>query len=122
MTAICLLTWLAAFVATHVPVDTLPDMQAGDAVLHAVGYFVLAAVLMLTLIAQGRNAWWRAALALGLLLLYAAIDELTQPLFGRFGAWSDWFADLQGAAVGIVAVELLDRSIRLLRQRRPASS
>ncbi len=122
MTAICLLTWLAAFMATHVPADRLPDMQTGDPVLHAVGYFVLAAVWMLTLIARGRTAWWRAFLAFGVLLLYAAIDELTQPLFGRFGAWSDWLADIQGAAVGVAAAELIDRSLERIRQHRPASS
>ena len=51
-----------------------------------------------------RSVWW--AWLLGLALM-SGMDELTQPLVGRFADWFDWQADVVGAAVGLSAAASL---------------
>ncbi len=105
--------WVGAFTATHIPPAGLPKTGTGDKVLHAVGYFGLGAVFFAALAASGAGLRRTAALVLVLLTVYGAIDELTQPLVGRSAAWSDWLADVFGAAaaaaVCTLAVVLLRR-------------
>ncbi len=103
----CIVVWLSAFVATHIPADSLPGEMPGDKLLHAVGFFGLGVVLWVTLAANGVRAKWRVVFCLGGLLLYAAFDEITQPLFGRHAAFEDWLADGVGAIAAIAALELL---------------
>jgi hypothetical protein len=43
----------------------------------------------------------------------SALDELTQPLFERYADGFDWFADVAGLCLGLLAAELL----RHLRRR-----
>jgi len=39
--------------------------------------------------------------------LYASFDEITQGFFNRHTAFTDWLADLVGAGLAIVIVELV---------------
>jgi VanZ family protein len=75
-----------------------------DKSLHFIAYFVLGVLASATLAAWRR---WTlgdvVGLALGL-LLFAAADEITQPLFGRFADVADWFADCRGVLAGILAM------------------
>jgi VanZ family protein len=95
--------WLALFAATHVPrrVVTVPGGKIDD-VIHFVAYAILAGLLAITWersagqLSAAHLRWAWVALA-----LYAAIDELTQPLVGRTASWADWLADALGAAVGL---------------------
>ena len=103
----CALLWISAFVATHVPVQSVPDLPADDAILHAAGYFGLTAVFVLTLAALRRPAARRIIIAVVTMTVYAALDELTQPLVNRDAAWEDWLADLVGAAAAGATVEVL---------------
>ena len=55
-------------------------------------------------------AWWRAAAALFVpLALFAAADELTQPLFGRSADGVDWAFDELGLVAGIGLVTVATR-------------
>ena len=45
-------------------------------------------------------------------LAFAAIDEVTQPWFGRFAEPLDWVYDLIGLAAGIAAVVALKAILR----------
>jgi VanZ family protein len=47
-----------------------------------------------------------AGLAVGL-VLFAAVDEATQPFFSRFADWLDWVGDCAGIALGIGAVAVV---------------
>ena len=105
--AACVLLWICAFVITHVPAPAMPALPADDATLHAVGFFALTAVFVLTLAAYGRPRARRIAIAVVTMAVYGALDELTQPLVNRYAAWSDWLADLIGAIAAVAATEAL---------------
>ncbi len=105
--AACVTLWHAAFIATHVPAKSLPKVGVGDKWLHAACFFVLGSLLMATLAAYRRRPIRRAIIAFCALTLYGALDELTQPLVNRHGAFSDWYADVKGALAAVVVWELI---------------
>lgn len=105
-TFICAGMFMVALVATHVPPPKrhIP-LLVHDKTLHVIGFAVLGALV----------AWRRAANPANLtgsaaarwycgLLLYAAADELTQPLTGRSCELYDWMADATGGAMGTLLV------------------
>jgi VanZ family protein len=74
---------------------------ARDTTLHVIGFTGLGILTIWRVGAKYRVVpisavvtWYVA------LLLYAAFDELTQPLTGRSCEWIDWVADAGGAAIG----------------------
>ncbi|HUT58148.1 MAG TPA: VanZ family protein [Phycisphaerae bacterium] len=114
--AALLIAWPAALVASHIPAEKLPQMRVGDANLHFAGFYALAGLFWLTLSAYARSRPARALLVLAIMPLYAAFDELTQPLFNRNAAWGDWLADIAGAAAAVVCLEI----VALMLQHMPA--
>lgn len=108
-----------AFVVTHIPrlaVGT-PDSPV-DKLIHASGYGVLAALLLLA-------RWWRPVWpALAALAAWAALDEVTQaiPGLGRSADVEDWLADITGmtiaAAFFVAAAPVGVGAAKLLCQRR----
>ena len=101
------LLWVGAFVATHVPAETIPQMHVSDKWLHFMGFLVLAAALHLTLVVHGIGRWRRVAATLLSMAAYAALDERTQPLVNRSCSPTDAVADLCGAIAAVVALELV---------------
>jgi VanZ family protein len=93
---------------THYP---RPDELLGryghaDKLLHFVAYFLLAVFSTAAVWGAG---WWsrRSAVAVAIVLAtFGAIDEITQPLFGRHADVLDWGADCGGIAVGILLVAI----------------
>jgi len=116
----CVITWLAAFVATHVPLEKLPALHVGDERLHVFGFFALTTVFFWTLLAHGHSRPRRMLIIPPAMTLYAGLDELTQPLVNRCAAWSDWAADLVGAVAAIAIWELVLTGVKILRGRRNA--
>jgi hypothetical protein len=55
---------------------------------------------------------------LGIILAYAAFDEITQPLFHRDCEFGDWLAD---SSAGVVAVSVLG-TIRHFTRRKAVPS
>jgi VanZ family protein len=108
-------------VGSHLPGEALPlealaefsGIQVIDKPLHVGGYLVLG-LLVFGPCGFGRGwpaaAWWLAGLA-----VFAALDELTQPWFGRYLDVNDWLADV----AGFVAAWLL---VRLWLVMRPPSN
>jgi VanZ family protein len=108
--------WVALLVATHVPPVPPPIvLRHGDKWLHFTAFALLAALFAWTWSLRGSFGWRQALAALAILALYGAIDEITQPYFGRYGHVADWYADLLGSVTGLVAFLLAGR---LVRQRR----
>ena len=106
MAIACGMLWVLACVATHIPAPALPlDMSAGDKTLHLIGYFVLTVMFVVTLKCYGVAMWRRAVIALVVMAVYGAFDEITQPLFNRGASWDDWLADLVGAVTAVLACE-----------------
>ncbi len=109
----CAVVWIAAAVATHIPPAHLSDVHVRDIVLHTVGYFVLASVFLITLRLHGWGWLRRASCALPILLVYGALDELTQPWFHRCAALADFWAN----TAGILAAIVFDAILTALQRR-----
>ncbi|MFM8414415.1 MAG: VanZ family protein [Planctomycetota bacterium] len=92
--------------ATHYPrpEELLGPNPPSDKTLHFAAYGLLGLFVAATLAAAGR--WSRAAAGLLFIALaaFAALDEATQPLFGRSAEPVDWVYDVIGIAAGITAV------------------
>ena len=109
LVAICAMAWCAAFVATHIPLPELPEVPGSDKTLHVAGYFALSVLFGLTLVAHNVAPVRCAVLILGVMAIYGAVDELTQPLVNRHASWEDWLADMVGAAAAVVTLSLVRR-------------
>jgi len=108
--------------ATHYP---KPEQLLGtnlpsDKTLHFLAYGALGLLAAALVAVSGRWSARRvAALAAGL-AAFAAIDEVTQPWFGRSAEPLDWVYDLIGLAAGItaiVAIVALNATLRSSRTR-----
>jgi VanZ family protein len=103
--------WLTLLVATHLPAQVagLPRNQA-DKLIHFVAYAVLAWLLASAWQASvGRLNARHLKFAWLVVVLYGAIDEITQPLVGRTMSVADWLADAAGAAVGLIVFRVTSR-------------
>jgi len=104
---------LILLIATHLPADNVEFIVRAadyglfeldpDKLLHMAAYGVLG---MLAALAYGGR--WQttlsAAIALFVLLTaWGMVDELTQPLFGRFADSSDLAFDIIGSVIGLAA-------------------
>ena len=115
--------WSLAFVVTHVP-PFLPEDEGDDdepligfdKIVHFGGYAGLAFLLMNALVptnyaaaeAAGSERMTTRAVAITILIcaIYGAVDELTQPPFGRTADPMDYVADLLGLGAGLLLFRL----------------
>lgn len=117
--------WLAMAAALHVP---LPDEEHGgpklpentDKTAHYALYGLLSWVLCRTADEFASAPSRRTAVpyvygpVFVACLAYGVVDELTQPWTGRRCELADWYADVGGTALGIVAA-IAGRSLRRMR-------
>ncbi|OPX23924.1 MAG: hypothetical protein B1H04_03205 [Planctomycetales bacterium 4484_123] len=104
----CIALWACAMVATHLPPRRLPHLGVGlGTSLHALGYFVLVGALWLTLDLHGQSRRRRLAIILLAVPLYAAIEEISQPLFGRCASLIDWSVDVLGTVTAVAVFEIV---------------
>ena len=111
--------WLALFIlylvtlatATHIskPPDIVRGVLTFDKLVHGAAYAILVGL--------GWLAWpptpssrtmTRAAVWLGLGSVYAAADEILQPLTGREAELGDWAADVIGIVVVLGVIAAID--------------
>ncbi len=94
--------WLALFAGTHVPrVPKALQMPGADKWQHTAAYAGLA-FLLAARRSIGKPMTWKLALGVaGGLMLFGAVDELTQIPVGRDAEFYDWLADSLGAAFGL---------------------
>src|SRR5436305_15149485 len=101
--------WAVLFVLTPLPPNRVPDTGISDKVEHLLAYGLLGALIFLSLQfrrpAHGAVAW--QVIAIG--LAYGAIDEWSQPPFGRTCDLKDWLADAAGILVASIGTALLVR-------------
>lgn len=104
--------WISLLVATHLPkrVAGLPTNQA-DKLVHFVAYAVLAWLLAMAWQASvGRLNARHLKFVWLVVVLYGAVDEMTQPLVGRTASLADWLADAAGAALALIIFQLARRT------------
>jgi VanZ family protein len=108
--------WLIMFAGTHWPHVSLEHYpQNFDKVLHFTGYAgfgFLLAVWISTRRTFGRREF---AAAFGVIFVYAIVDEVTQPFFGRECEFFDMVADWCGGLVGLAAFLLIRPLLRRLQ-------
>jgi VanZ family protein len=103
--------------STHLPPSfpLLPRNQT-DKLAHFLAYTVLAWLLAMAW--QASTGWlngrhlrfvWLAIIA------FAALDEVTQPMFGRTASIWDWLADAAGAALGILLFALIRSGLKSMK-------
>lgn len=98
--------WLTAFVGTHIPAERMPELPASDKVLHMAAYAGLALIFWLTLAVHQVRGVRRAGLVIASLILYAVLDEATQPLFNRHASVADGLADAAGVVAAVAVCEV----------------
>lgn len=103
--AACTVAYTVVLVtATHYPnpQELLQySVVQSDKTLHFIAYGILGLLVGATLTSAGRHTLTALALALFALAGFAAADEATQPLFGRYADVLDWGYDCIGLAGGI---------------------
>ena len=101
--------------ATHhpKPAELVGPNAPGDKSLHLIAYTLLGGVVAAAVASRGGWSWRSAAALFVALASFAAADEITQPLFGRFADTRDWAFDEVGLVTGIGAVTV---AALLLRQ------
>ena len=110
---------LILVLATHYP---RPEQFLGanppsDKALHFMAYGVLALLAGGTLALARRWSAVRAAGLGGILAAFAAIDEVTQPLFARDAETLDWVFDCVGIGIGLAVVAATVAAVRMVRGR-----
>lgn len=101
----CAATWICEFVLTHIPADSLPPLGAGDKLLHGVAFFAISGTFVAAISVCKVPRRRRIMLTAVIMSIYAALDELSQPLTNRTASFDDWLADIVGAMIALVAVE-----------------
>ncbi len=99
--------WVALFGVMHTRQIGVPTWmpQGSDKTLHLVCYFILGWLGWWVLSAPGRPRPWRCEQWLGLLAVYAAVDETLQAVCNRFCSTGDFLADIAGGLLAVVALE-----------------
>ncbi len=109
--------WVGAFWGTHTPA---PGLVRGvsDKTMHFSGYAVLAMLMSVTMTVRGQSRGKRLLWAIIVFPIYAALDELTQPIVNRHCDIMDWVADVSGALLMVAAWELLMLISQIRRRLR----
>ena len=108
LASILVAAWLGVFVLTHLPAGRLPEFgPVSDRWLHLCGYAVLASLFWLVLSAYGCQARSRVLVIAPVLVIYGAVDELTQAWVNRFPRWIDWTFNCLGVAMALTIWEVL---------------
>jgi VanZ family protein len=104
ITVALILYWAFALTMTHIPHTPPLGPVTSDKLAHFLGYGALTGLLFLTLWISRPNLRYMPLIVLGIIIIYAAFDELTQPLFHRDAEFGDFLAD---GAAALIAVSVL---------------
>lgn len=107
------LYWPAQFITTHIPRPPQLQIFGRDVTLHVTAYFILTVLYWLARYGGVRPdlRQFKTYAALGLMALYAVVDELTQKLVGRDCDFLDWVSNMSGILLALALVFLLRRVV-----------
>jgi VanZ family protein len=108
--------WMLLVTATHLPPNHMPQTHVNDKVEHFTAYSLLCAALFLCLWPSRLSTRTIAGILLTAGLAFGAVDELTQPRFGRDCDIHDWYADAAGTATAVAIMTTLAHSKRRAAQ------
>ncbi|MFN7813465.1 MAG: VanZ family protein [Planctomycetia bacterium] len=108
--------------ATHYPKPErfLPGTATADKLLHFLAYGLLATLVGAAVAAAGGWTLRRVPLIAVGLLVFAALDEITQPFFPpRTAEPLDWVSDAIGIGIGLACIAVVVAVVRRLRGPAP---
>lgn len=110
--AVCVF-WLSEFILTHAPIpeQQVEALPGSDKHLHFGAYVVLAGLLLFWNGVDAAGTVRRVLTVVLILAVYAVVDELLQPFFGRDAELLDWAADFFGTAIGATLAYVIARAI-----------
>jgi hypothetical protein len=111
--------WGLMLVMTHGSPDEVPQLRSlglNDRVDHFLAFGLLGGLLSLSLWAVFPKRPLLLSLALPILLVYAAVDEVTRPEATFLAEARHWLADAAGAAVAVTCMYLLCGLSHVLRR------
>ena len=73
---------------------------------HIVAYGLLTGAIHLSLWPRRWSLLKTAIVVLVIIMVYGALDEITQPIFGRSCDILDWLADVSGCAIALTVMSL----------------
>lgn len=118
LATLLLVYWLVLITATHIPRVPEPlGFRPSDKLLHLAAYAVFAALAAVVCWLHWGFTWRTALVLLVAISLHGAIDEVTQPLVGRYADVVDWYADTLGAAAALAVATIAAHLV--LRSRNP---
>ena len=95
--------WIACVFMTHMPrPPSFTDVIVSDKIKHFCGYGTLATLIYFSLWIRGWGRWTLPIIVLVILAAYGALDEITQPPFGRTCDLYDWYADMCGVTAAMI--------------------
>jgi len=107
----------AIFLATmtHLPPGKGPDTGASDKLEHLGAYGILTGAVFLSFWASFPRRKIAAWLTPLVVLTFGAIDEFTQPYFGRSCELNDWLADAAGMMIALIILSLIRTGVERRR-------
>jgi VanZ family protein len=110
--------WTILFIATTLPVESIPTVAISDKIHHLVAYFILSALLYLTLIYQRKSKTlftYAPSATIILASIYGALDEIHQIFVpGRFADILDWLANFAGTLFGVLLISYLIKKLKYI--------
>src|SRR4051812_14758594 len=100
-----ILYWGLLFTLTHLPPSKIHEPTSlTDKQCHFIAYAVLSFSVGVTLMVTLPGRRWIPLFVIALAMAYGAIDERTQPMFGRDCELGDWIADSLGSVAAAVVL------------------
>jgi VanZ family protein len=107
LTVLLCVYWVTLFAATHLThVPAAVEAPGSDKTWHFVGYAGLTILLAARATIARSLSPGLIVFVAAIVILYGGVDEITQIPVGRDADIADWFADVAGAAVGLMAFGL----------------
>jgi VanZ family protein len=102
-----LLYWAFALTMTHLPKPPPIGPPVSDKLIHFLAYGLLTGLLFLAFWLSRPNMRFMPLIMLGIIVAYAAFDELTQPIFNRDAEFGDFLADSAAAVIAVTVLGLI---------------
>jgi VanZ family protein len=116
--------WCVLFVLTHMPVPgSVPaPIPNADKAYHFILFFLLTWLGGRHVLCLRRRALVTTFLVWGVVYsCYAALDEWTQPVFGRNASFGDWVCDVTGIVAATVVLVLRRRRTSISSSAGPSA-
>ncbi len=120
--------WVGLFIGTHIPTSQLNPIEGplSDKTIHFYAYAGLGFLATWSIARMRGRRFLLFLFTMVVIIVFGALDELSQPLVNRSCSFYDWVADALGAIFGgifyIVLSWLLHSSAKNTVKQKEASS